>query len=879
MKTHFYLAGFLLLLGTQSVSAQPKKDSLPPVQQRARVAVIVPDQRDWAESARRDSLTADSVHRGLIKTLRAEEVVVTASESRGKTSASVINRQAMEHIQPSSFGDLLELLPGGMSKTPQLGNPGLIQLREARDIGNQRSSTRDYDIGSLGTAVMIDGVAVSTDANLQSMPGSYVDNSMVSRGLDTRTIPTDNIESVEIIRGIPSVEFGNLTNGLVNITRKQTRTPFTVRVKADEYGKLVSGGKGIDLGRGTILNLDVDYLNAKNDPRNTLQNYQRITGSARLSGRREGERSRFTWRTNLDYTASIDNQKADPDLMLAGDRYKSSYNKLTAGSTLDWRFKDLGILKSFNLTASLAQAFDRVEERKNVYLSRPIPLPTATQTGVNDAELLPFNYVADATLDGKPMNVFVKAVLGLGVHTGKVYHSIKVGGDWKYDKNFGNGPQYDLRRPLEPTNSNRPRAFKDIPAGSQLSFFVEDGINLAFGRHQVIATAGVRGLLPMNLDSRYTMHGKIYLDPRVNVTWNLPTIGSGSNSWKIELTAGIGQHTKMPTLAQLYPNKVYTDIVQLNYYPTNPDLRRVNLMTYVWDNTNHDLKPARNLKWEVRAGFLHRGMRFSATYFQERMNDGFRSSSIYHVMPYRKYDNTSVDPNSITERPSLDDFTYVDEVLRSTYGKYTNGSKIDKKGVEFQFSTPRFAALMTRITINGAWFRTTYSNSQPLYKSEQVNVGGQQLQYLGLYDWEDGSTEQRFNTNFTFDTYIEALKLTFSTTFQCLWFSSTQRLRNNGTPIAYVDPSGNENPFTEADKNDTYLRWLVHNYAEGHFDRVNTPFRMDVNFKATKHFGKYARLAMYVNRIFAAYPNYHRNGNLIRRHASPYFGMELNLTF
>ena len=41
------------------------------------------------------------------------DIVVTASESQGITSASRIDRDAMKHLQPSSFTDLLSLLPGG----------------------------------------------------------------------------------------------------------------------------------------------------------------------------------------------------------------------------------------------------------------------------------------------------------------------------------------------------------------------------------------------------------------------------------------------------------------------------------------------------------------------------------------------------------------------------------------------------------------------------------------------------------------------------------------------------------------------------------------------------------------------------------------------
>ena len=43
------------------------------------------------------------------------DVVVTAKESTGITSTSRIDRDAMAHLQPTSFTDLMELLPGNIS--------------------------------------------------------------------------------------------------------------------------------------------------------------------------------------------------------------------------------------------------------------------------------------------------------------------------------------------------------------------------------------------------------------------------------------------------------------------------------------------------------------------------------------------------------------------------------------------------------------------------------------------------------------------------------------------------------------------------------------------------------------------------------------------
>ena len=92
-----------------------------------------------------------------------------------------------------------------------------------------------------------------------------------------RNISTDNIESVEIIRGIPSVEYNDLTSGVVIIKQKQKATPVEARIKADQYGKLFSIGKGVEWkDQRTVLSADAGFLDSYNDPRDRLNNFKRI---------------------------------------------------------------------------------------------------------------------------------------------------------------------------------------------------------------------------------------------------------------------------------------------------------------------------------------------------------------------------------------------------------------------------------------------------------------------------------------------------------------------------------------------------------------------------------------------------------------------------
>ena len=92
------------------------------------------------------------------------EVVVTARESRDASSTSIIDTTAMTHLQPSSFTDLLELLPGGVSKDPSMGAPNTVSLRTASNV----TPSDDYMTSAIGTSFVIDGVPVNNNATMIS---------------------------------------------------------------------------------------------------------------------------------------------------------------------------------------------------------------------------------------------------------------------------------------------------------------------------------------------------------------------------------------------------------------------------------------------------------------------------------------------------------------------------------------------------------------------------------------------------------------------------------------------------------------------------------------------------------------------------------------
>ncbi|MCI7069696.1 MAG: TonB-dependent receptor [Bacteroides pyogenes] len=805
-----------------------------------------------------------------------DEVVVTASESKGLSTSSHIDRTAMGHLQPTGFSDLLELLPGGIAKDPSMGTANLIRIREAG------APSSHYDISSLGTSFVVDGIPLSGDANLQATPGasslSGKQQGFVSKGIDMRSIPIDNIESVEVIRGIPSAEYGDLTGGVVKIHRKNKTSPFEARFKSDQFSKLFYAGKGFAIGNHqNILNVSLDYLDSKTDPRNNMENYKRLTGSLRFSAQKHVRRSLLEWNSHLDYSGSFDNEKKDIDTDEKQDRFRSSYNRMAWGNTFRWKPLQPGFLHLIEISSSLSLQLDKLEQTKNVYLNMPSSVPNSMTEGEHDGLFLPSNYLAHLTVDGKPFNAFLKLKASFSFQTFRMKHSLLAGAEYSVDKNYGKGELYDSARPVSPSMRGRPRPYKDIPALQKLSIYAEDRITIPVGKHLFSLLAGIRFNTMLGLNDGYSLQNKIYPDPRANARWKFPEIMVTGKDMTFSVGGGYGIQTKTPTMAQLYPGLIYYDIEEMNYYHNNPDYRRLYLMTYIWNPANHGLRAARNRKWELSADIVWAGNRLSVTYFRESCRTGFRAHTALKSLSYKRYDTSGIDPDKLTAPPDPSVLPYKEIRMLTGYGQTKNGSRIDKEGIEFQFQSKRIPKINTRITLNGAWFNTLYNIDAPVVEHPSIVLNGERYPYYGIYDSNDGNRQERFNTNLIIDTYLPRLGLTFSTSAQCMWFTKMKTLPKNRVPYAYVDEYGEKHPYTHADETDPVRQWLVR--KEYSVTEQDVPFAMIINLKATKQLGKHINLALFVNKILDYTPDYQRNGLTIHRSVSPYFGMEANLKF
>lgn len=809
--------------------------------------------------------------------LSLQEVVVTAQENHGLTSSSKIGADAIAHIQPSSIADILELLPGGSSSNPALGSPQIVNLRAAGSLPS------DYVTSALGTQFSIDGKPLGNNANLQYTPAwSNLGSNYVNLGTDMRTIGTEDIETVDVVRGIASVEHGDLTSGLIQIKRIKGGNDLRARFKSDMTSKLVYAGKGWEWGgkERRTLNASVNFLDSRSDPRNVRQNYKRLTGSLR-GGRTwaGGERFVHTLGGSFDYTGSFDDRKSDQDIDEVDGRpaetYRSSYNRFQLGAdyTLQAKEND-SFFRTFSVNASLSYERDLIDRWKNVILSSETPISVSREPGEFDAIIVPTRYEATLQVDGRPLYAFVNAIARFQ----KGIHRIKAGAEWNFDKNLGQGTLFDVTRPLSTTMSSRPRAYYDIPADNQLALFAEENLRFPLGPFALEGMAGLRMSMLLGADKTYAIQAKPYLDPRANLRLEMPQALLWGYKLESGLYGGVGVHSKFPTMEMLYPDTLYSDKLQMNYWPNERELRRINMLVYTIDPVNRSLGAARNVKWEIGADASWNGWTASVDYFVEDMTSGFRGGSEYIQLISKDYNEQAIDKATLTGPPSLETTPYVLDTTLVSYGLSTNGSRTLKKGIEYTLATGRIPVINTRLTVNGAWFLTQYMNSQPEYQRPSSVINGKPYPYIGIYEKNDSYLYESFNTNFLFDTQVPRLGLIFSTSFQCTWFTGQQTMADDSRPVAYLDKNLERHPYTDESDADGILHQMVREFSSALLDYRRIPFLMNVNLKATKKlFKDRATVSLFVNRLFTLAPDYEVNGVVKRRSGTPYFGMELML--
>lgn len=860
-------------------------------------------------------------------TLAIEDVVVTAKEGRRIASGSVIEQSAIQHVQPTDLSDVLQLLPGQTALNPDLSRPKQLTVREII----RRDGYIGDNMASLGTLLIVDGAPVSNDANMQFLKTTGASTGVTagfattaSGGTDVRQIAVDNIETIEVVRGIAGVENGDMLSGAVKVTMKKGKTPFTAKIKTDPGIKQFYAGKGLALGdRAGTLNLDFDYTSSFDDIRVRYKTFNRLNGGIIYNNTLFRETRPLTLSLSARGSQTLDVSKNDPDMLDIED-FEAKDQGLSINLNAKWAMNS-AVLTNLNLMVSgNIQHQVGHEVTLEEIPSGAQPQPVAYEPGENQVPILPSSYISDLTIDGRPYYYNAKLSGNRSFNIGKVLNNIVAGAEYKLIGNNGLGRVYDLSRPPVPTGGTdaRPRSYKDIPSLGQLAYYAEENLGIPMGKTRLDLQAGLRftNVQPDGIFS--SSEETTMLDPRFNTRYTVIDNGKGAVS-HLAFRGGYGLFSKAPSLLYLYPDRAYWDKTGLSYYDPVAQRGLFVVTTKIFDNPrNENLVPAVNRKVEGGFDLTVDGIDLNVTLYSEKMENGFSFESYYENFIFNRYTQPLQNGLELYFVPGSGVF-YLDPVsgaevqlpvTRDTvFVSFTypgNGTMTTKKGVEFTLDLGMVRALRTSFIIDGAWMtvkrQTTVGD---LTKPSSGSIGGKEFPMVALYPAGYGSIDKRFNTNIRTITHIRELRMVASVTTQIIWMDRDQSV--------WDDPDGNPLFYTDPAVADPYADKLLPKYVDplGYYDRemvyhefdralavtkpysdlikrYNTPWYFAetgyppyfvINFKLTKEITDKANFSFYANNITNHNPLLKQRGGApevyARRNPPLYFGAEIKIKF
>lgn len=841
--------------------------------------------------------------------LTLESVVVTAREAPNAMATSrTIGGSAIGHLQMVNASDISSLLPGGKTVNPDLMTDNVFSLRDGgSSAGN----------ASFGTAVEVDGVRLSTNASLEDMSGA-----------STRNIASTNIESVEVITGVPSAEYGDITTGVVKVETRKGKTPYTLVLSTNPRTKQISASKGFDLGRDRgVVNSSVEYTRATRNPTSPYTSYSR-TGLS-LNYRNT---FRQVLRFNLGLAANIGgmNTEDDPDAMV-GEWQKSRDNALRANMSLKWQLNrkwitNLDFDASLNYTDNLA--------RTHAYSSSATVSPAvhSMQEGYYLADLLPTTYFATRYVDSKQLDYAANLKASWIRSWGGIRSHAKVGLSWRADGNVGLGEYYDSP-PLAP-NGYRPRPYTDIPYMHNLAFYAEETLTLPLGSMSLQLMAGLRAEKTFIKNSQYDNTQS--LSPRLNLKLRI--------SEAVAIRGGWGITEKLPSFNVLYPLPEYRDTrVFSTTYATGRS-------AYVYHTQPYEIRYNEHLRWqrnrnaEVGVDLQLGGTSvslvgyFNRTKYPYELADSYEPFS-YNLMgvpatlpdgtAYRMPSNPLLRVDSQTgeifvrdaDDPSLGWIAMQTTSTKRTFVKNTsqdNGSPVDRMGLEFVVDFPQINPIRTQLRLDGAYGYTKYVNQGEAAYYPSTTSGGDFYPYVGIYADNGGSAVVTYNgrkthaldMNLTATTHLPSIRMIISLRLEASLVKRSLNLseldgreyafnvdeNRNPTggsiydgnsytaiwPTAYIDLEGNRRPFTDAERNDPAFSSLLlrsanaYTYVQDGYD----PY-FSANLSITKEIGDHVSISFYANNFTNSRPFVRSWATGVQAVFTPgfYYGLTVRLKF
>lgn len=729
-----------------------------------------------------EDVVADLVMQEENLKLEGIEVVARRNTDGGTTSYSV-DRTALDNQQVLNLTDISTLLPGGKTVNGTLMSDNRMALR---------SSSSEKGNASFGTAIEVDGQRIDNNGIMGETLGAGI-----------RNIGSSDIESVDIVTGIPSVEYGDLSNGVVKVNTRKGKSPFIIEGKINQHTRQIAVSKGFDMGRHRgVVNANVEHARSFTDIASPHTAYQRNVMTLKYSNTFFPNGTPLTLNASVTGNVGGYNSEADPDETLKS--YSKVRDNMLRGNMEMRLLLNTKWITNLSLRATFSMQDKRAEYYNNASSASAQPYIHTREEGYFIAHdydddpnaniiLGPTGYWYVRSYNGqKPFDWSVQLKGDWIRRIGKVTNRLMVGAEHKANGNNGRGTYYDDMR-YAPTW--REYRYDQLPTMHNTAVFLEENITFPMGSTSTLQlTAGLR-------DDITTIKGSDYgtvasLSPRFNARYHIVEDGKG---WlrRLTLHAGWGKSVKLPSFQVLYPAPSYSDILAFTPGSNVNNRAYYAYYTYVANPVyNADLKWQYTHQTDIGLEGTIGGTKVSVSFYHHKTFRPYMSVAQYTPFAYKTTSQSAIEGTGIASadrRYSIDpktgivtlydasgtqaptELAYTERLSYNTTRTFVNGSPVRRSGLEWTVDFAQIKALRTSIRIDGNYY--SYQGvDNTLFADNTTGVGTRNnptYPLLGYYSGTtststsytasatvaNGSEARQVNLNATFTTHIPKVRL------------------------------------------------------------------------------------------------------------------------
>jgi len=740
--------------------------------------------------------------------LALEGATVTAKEdANSSTTARTIDRTALDHVQIMNVSDIASLLPGGATTNPSLVSTNNFALRSgSSEAGN----------ALFGTAIEVDGVRLS---NNSSLSGADLTSTQL-RGASTNNIASSNVESIEVISGVASVEYGDMTSGVVKINTKRGKTPLTITMSTTPNNKQTSVSKGFAVntakGRSAgVINASGEYTRSISEPMSPYNSYDRkqasLTWTHTLSG---GILTDMPLKVSMGITGNLGglNTLADPDTFK--DSYtKQKDNAVRGNMSLNWLLNKSWIT-NIEFTGSASYSNKGVEEKTYYNSAISTNVLHGREQGYFMSE--PYKEGADQHViqiepgywsnimckDDQPMYYKANLKANWAHKFGSVSNKVKIGGDLSGDKNFGVGT-YSQDISTAPTF--REYRYCDIPWMVNAAAYIENTLTAPIGSGKLMLVTGLRNDNTIINGSEYGTTSS--LSPRASAKYTVFESKNrrGKLLRSLAFKAAWGKSVKLPSFGILYPAPTYYDVEVFRSTASADNV--VSSAYYTIPHTlvyNPNLKFQSNIQTDLGVNFNIAGVKVDLAGFYTITENAYRMVADYEPFTYNYTLSSAVQGSQIpaanrvytidssTGAVTINDKTgalpseQAASVLKkqfiSTTTAANDSNPVKRYGLEWTVEFPQIEPINTTIKVDGNFYgyRSILSDMRADCPASSASKDGSFYKYTAYYygtaQQSNGSETRSIRNNVTFITQIPKARLIFSLKLEASLLKYSQAL-------------------------------------------------------------------------------------------------------